>query len=198
MARKYVTAYCGEGRGKTSAALGQAVLEAGRGKNVIVIQFMKGNRSEALDMMGRLEPEIKVFDFEKHRRRFNELSPEEQKEEMANIRNAFAFARKVLSTGGCDTLILDEVLGVIDCGLISVEEMMSLLAAKHEETKLIITGINISEALMPYIDRIYEIRPIKTEEEPAYDGIPVNDSEQFVQSDEEIEKNLKKRLEKEL
>ena len=160
MERGLITAYCGEGRGKTGAALGQGIMAAENGRSVIVIQFLKGRQRE-LEILDRMEPEFRIFRFEKFPRNYNELTPEEQVEESANIRNALGFAKKVLVTGECDLLILDEILGLFDLGLMSVDEMKSLLAAKEEETELVVTGIHLREELFECMDKVYEIEPMK-------------------------------------
>ena len=53
--------YCGEGKGKTTAAIGQGIQEASQGRSVIIIQFMKERNAEAIGFVQRLEPEIKLF-----------------------------------------------------------------------------------------------------------------------------------------
>jgi len=157
MEKGLVTVFCGEGKGKTSAALGQAVLGAGQGKSVIIIQFLKGKTGERIDFVKRLEPEIKVFSFEKSDSNYQSLSPEAQQEEIMNIRNGMNFAKKVLTTNGCDILILDEVLGLVDKGIITEEEMVSLIGAKDEETEVVLTGIRIDPELIPHVDKVYQI-----------------------------------------
>ena len=90
---------------------------------------------------------------------FDELSEEEQKEEARNIKNGINFAKKVLTTGECDLLILDEVLGLVDYGLIESEELEHLIHARVEETDLILTGWVLNDELRPYIDEIYHLMP---------------------------------------
>ncbi len=161
MERGRITVFCGEGKGKTSAALGQAIFGASKGKSVIIIQFLKGKAGEGIDFIKRLEPEIKVFSFEKSDANFQELSPEEQKEECMNIRNGMNFARKVLSTDGCDILILDEVLGLLDKGIVTGEELKALMETKDEETDLMFTGIHMWEELYAYADDVFRIDTLK-------------------------------------
>ena len=161
MEKGSITIFCGEGKGKTSAALGQGIFGASRGKSVIIIQFLKGKTGERIDFIKRLEPEIKVFSFEKFDSDYQSLSPEEQKEEVMNIRNGMNFARKVLSTDGCDILILDEVLGLVDKKIITVEELIALMEAKEENTELVLTGIQMCDALYPYVDDIFRIDTVK-------------------------------------
>ena len=64
MKKGIVQVLCGEGRGKSACALGLAVKAAGSNKNIVVIQFLKG-KNEETEIGRRLEPEIKVFSFEK-------------------------------------------------------------------------------------------------------------------------------------
>ena len=71
------------------------------------------------------------------------------------------FARKVLATGSCDLLILDEVLGLIDKGIITIEELKAIIYMKPEETGLVITGRNMSDELIDYADEIFKIEAIK-------------------------------------
>ena len=161
MGKAHVTVFCGNGRGKTSAALGQGIFRASAGKSVIIIQFLKGKIGERIDFIKRLEPEIKAFCFEKSDVNYEALSPEEQKEEAMNIRNGLNFARKVLTTDGCDVLILDEVLGLIDKGILTVEELKTLLEAGDGDTELMLTGIRMYDELYPYVDEVFRIDTLK-------------------------------------
>ena len=71
-----------------------------------------------------------------------------------NMRNGFNFARKVMTTGECDVLILDEILGIVDQGIISAEEFQSFLEARDEETDLVMTGRVCPEGIEKYADEI--------------------------------------------
>ena len=92
--------FTGDGRGKSSAAVGCAMQAACSGKETVIIQFLKGKGLEDSAFVKRLEPEIKLFRFEKSEADFNELSEEEKAEAILSIRNGMNFARKVSSTGG--------------------------------------------------------------------------------------------------
>ena len=104
-----VQIFTGDGYGKTMAALGEALIAAASGKRVVVIQFLKGGLTDST-FERQLEPEIKIFRFEKSDADFLSLPEDKQREEAQNIRNGICFARKVLTTGQCDLLVLDEVL----------------------------------------------------------------------------------------
>lgn len=73
---------------------------------------------ETADGLKQLEPAFKVFRFEKQNEYYENLSEEGKKEELCNIQNGYNFAKKVLCTGECDMLILDEFLGVLDQKLV--------------------------------------------------------------------------------
>ena len=111
-----IQVYYGEERGKTSAALGYAIHEASKGESVIVIQFLKQKDEDEISFLGRLEPEIRLFRFQKSEKFYRELPAEEQLEEQMNMKNGINYARKVLQTGECDILILDEPTRGIDIG----------------------------------------------------------------------------------
>ena len=87
MEKGQIMIICGEGKGKTSAAIGRGITGAGNGKSVIIIRFLKGKVKEKDEFIKRLEPEIKVFSFEKWDVEYESLSPEQQEEEAVNIRN---------------------------------------------------------------------------------------------------------------
>lgn len=169
MATGSVQVYYGAGRGKSPAALGRAIRAAAEGKTVFIIQFLKGKSDEEMEFLKRLEPEIKFFRFEKSEEYFSELSEEEQLEEVKNIKNGINFAKKVLTTGECDLVILDEVLGLVDHGLIDAEELKTLIGARLDDTDLIMTGWVLSDELRPYIDEIYHLIPEKISEKQGKD-----------------------------
>ena len=153
--------FAGEGRGKTSAAIGQGIKAASRGESVVIIQFLKGNVTGEFDILKRLEPDIKLFSFEKSDKCFIELNDTEKQEEIQNIRNGFNFAKKVLSTGECDMLILDEFLGLFDNEIMTIGDLKELLAAKSDNVGIIMTGIHISDDITRCVDEITRLETTK-------------------------------------
>lgn len=152
--------YSGDGHGKTPAAWGEALQAASEGKEVVIIQFLKCRGLQDSEFLKRLEPEIKFFRFEKSQAEFKSLSDAEKAEEVMNMKNGLNFGKKVLATGGCDLLILDEVLGLIDVGIISVEDLKTMIEAKQEETTLIMTGIQLSDEVCALADEVSKIERI--------------------------------------
>lgn len=164
MKNSLVKIYCGEGKGKSTASLGRALVCASEGKDVFMIQFLKGRHTGTLDYLKRLEPEVKVFRFEKMNHYYDELSETEQQEENINILNGMNFAKKVLTIGECDVLILDEVLGLVDLGIIHVSDIIHLIHTKPEEMELILTGRNLPPELVEEADYISQINIVKNDE----------------------------------
>lgn len=112
-----------------------------------------------------MEPRLKVFRFEKADTYFENLSPEEKQEELINIRNGFNFARKVVTTGECDLLILDEVLGVLERNIVTVEEFEKLIGGKEDYMGLILTGKVFPKQLRSYVDAISTIEYVEVDKE---------------------------------
>jgi cob(I)alamin adenosyltransferase len=158
MNKGLIQVYSGEGHGKSAAALGRAIQFASEGKNVVIINFLKGYQNE--EILKRLEPEIKVFRFEKSEEEFSHLSDERKQEEIHNIKNGLNFAKKVLTTGECGLLILDEVLGLIDNGIISIEDLGHIIDSKAEDVGIIMTGIQLNDDVCQIADEIFKIEPV--------------------------------------
>ena len=145
----------GSGRGKSSLALGRCIDAISKAKTAIIIQFLKGNlNADRLAVIDRLEPELQVFRFEKSVESFANLSEEEKAKELMNIHNGLNYAKKVMTTGECDFLVLDEVLGLVDQNIVSVEELHKLLSAREESMSLVLTGTVLPEGLKQEADVI--------------------------------------------
>lgn len=153
--------YCGSGKGKTTAALGQAIKEASRGRSVFIIQFLKGRQPEEISFIQRLEPEVKLFRFQRREAAFLDLNPQEQAEEIMNMKNGLGFAKKVLATGECDVLILDEILGLVEQGIATLDDIRMLLDEASDDTELIFTGIKLFPQIVEWADCVYQISVVK-------------------------------------
>ena len=159
MEKGMIQIYYGEGQGKTSAALGNAIKFASAGKTVCIVQFMKGQLST--NYLTRLEPEIKIFRFERTPECFDALSEQEKQDQKINITNGLNFAKKVLTTGECDLLVLDEVLGLVEEGMATEEEILNVLGAKSLYTHVTLTGRGSLPRVFELADMVYNIVPEK-------------------------------------
>ena len=161
MEKGTVQAYYGSGKGKTSAALGCAIHEASRGGSCIIIQFLKGKDEGQITFVSRLEPEIRLFHFQKFEMMYDELNEEQKRDARNSIQNGLNYARKVMNTGECSMLILDEALGLIDNEIISAEDLIRLIEIKPEDMSLLLTGRVMDENLLPYLNTAYHIKAEK-------------------------------------
>ncbi len=161
-----VEVICGNGLGKTALAVGKGITALTRQENVIMIQFLKGSpKQEGLEILKCMEPRFKLFRFEKADMHFENLSEEEKQEELINIRNGFNFAKKVVATGECDLLILDEVLGILEKNIVSLEDFEKLISGKEDGMGLVLTGRVFPEELRSRVDAISTINYIEIDKE---------------------------------
>ena len=152
----------GPGKGKSASAIGAGVIGALAEKKVIVVQFLKGMmEQDDAELLKRLEPEMKVFRFARFHGLFEDLPEEQKMEEVINLKNGFNFAKKVMVTGECDILVLDEVLGLLDWNVISEEEFLRFLDSKDSAMELIITGRNCPEQIKDRMDYISYVENVK-------------------------------------
>ena len=109
------------------------------------------------ELLKKLEPELKFFRFEKSEVSFEELSDEEKQHEIMNLVSGFNYSKKVISTSGCDIVVLDEVLGLISQNIISEEEFLELVEAIPEDMVVICTGRKVTDRMRECADELYQI-----------------------------------------
>ena len=161
LGKGYIQIYTGGGKGKTTAALGLALRAVGRGLIVYCVQFLKSAPSGEVAAAERLAPQLRVFRFSSARDFFWRLDAEEKEEERGQSRAALSFARAALQGRECDILILDEVLGALDNGLFSLEEILALLNDKPEGVEIILTGRAAPPELLEKADLVTEMKEIR-------------------------------------
>lgn len=161
MERGYVQIYTGDGKGKTTAALGLGMRAAGNKLKVYMVQFLKTAPTGELESINALEPYFKLFRFESTKNFFWQLSDEEKKLLKEEVRNAHEFILKTIENQACDILILDEVLGALTNKLIEEKDIIEIIDKKPKTMELILTGRNAPEALIEKADLVTEMKDIK-------------------------------------
>ena len=166
MERGLVHIYCGDGKGKTTAALGLTLRAAGSGLTVVFVQFFKDGHSAEFQAMEKLEnvillPPERTFGFSWT------LSPEERAEAKRYYTGLLAAAEE--KSGGCDLLVMDEAVGAVAAGFIDEARLLAFLADKPEGLEVVLTGRDPSQALVDRADYVTEMRKIK---HPFDRGIP--------------------------
>ena len=150
--------YCGDGKGKTTAALGLALRCAGSGRRVLLLQFFKDGRSSeftALEHVPRIEvvPQTRSFGFSWT------LSEEEKGEARAYYSGLLeeAFRR----AGDFDLLVLDEAMSACTTGMVEEGRLLELLEGRPEGLEVVMTGRNPSAALAERADYLTEMKLVK-------------------------------------
>ncbi len=155
-----VIVYTGEGKGKTTAALGLALRAAGYKKKVLIIQFGKTWFTGELEGIKMLSPYVKIiqgglgfikiyddqYDFKQHK-------------EMAE--KTFDQLKESVISGKYDIIIADEIIGAVAGKLLSQKMLIELIKSKPEKLDLILTGHHAKRSLFKHVDLVTEMMPIK-------------------------------------
>ncbi len=151
--------YTGNGKGKTTAALGLALRAVGHGLRVQFIMFMKGDIAYGeLESAARLQPGLVIHqmgrpDF------VNKADPDPVDIEWAQ--KAMALAREIIRENGADVLVLDEALVAVDYRLVNESELISLLDSAPEDIEIVLTGRGASPDIIDRADLVTECAEIK-------------------------------------
>jgi len=164
--RGLVSIFTGQGKGKTTAAIGTAVRAAGHGLKVHVIFFLKGSTYEHGEFKILSEiPGVTISSFgKKGWIRENDTSSEHRQQAQL----AFEEARKTVIGGEYDLVILDEINIALSFGLIELEQVIKLIEDKPSHVELILTGNDADPRLVMMADLVSEILAIK---HPFTEGI---------------------------
>jgi len=164
--RGLIVVYTGNGKGKTSAALGAALRALGHGWRVLVIQFFKGDWPVVfgeVEMGKRLAPQFEVLQLGKgFVKAMGDRKPFD--EHLAAAKEALRVAKENITSGAYEMIILDEILYAIDYAgvqLVTVEEVLDLLEAKPPSLHLILTGRNAPQAIIDRADLATSMDEIK-------------------------------------
>ncbi len=162
MRKGNIFAYYGEGKGKTTLAIGQGIRAVGEGLSVVMIQFLDYNNTKEGIPLKALEPDFRIFRFEKHRESIDCIDEDTKKDILSELRNAFNFTKKIIETGECDVLILDGLIDAIEKGYIERQEICEAFLKKQSYMDIIITGTVLDDEIKNEVDYIYKICTEKT------------------------------------
>lgn len=150
--------YCGDGKGKTTAAMGLALRAAGSGKRVLVLQFLKDGTSSEFSSLRHVPgietvPQTRTFGFSWT---LSDGEKVQAKDYYSGLLED-AFRRG----GDFDLLVLDEVLGACSAGMAEEPRLLALLAGKPDGLEVVLTGRGPSQTLLDMADYVTEMKKIK-------------------------------------
>ncbi len=155
--RGYIQVFTGNGRGKTSAALGTALRALGAGYNVFIAQFLKGQDSSERTALKTFGEQIVIKSFGQIT--FVKNKPSNTDMEMAQ--EGFAAVKEAAESGKYRMIILDEANAAVELGLLDINELLDFLKNKPENIEIIITGRNAHPEIIKIADLITEMKEIK-------------------------------------
>jgi len=161
MKKGYVQVYTGDGKGKTTAALGLGLRAAGCGFKVIMFQFLKGAYSGELDSTPLLDGRFTIIRLGETKKFFGALNEQEKKELKEILQEELKQVEAILISEDCDILILDEIMAALHGELITVEQVCELIDARPGGMELVLTGRKAPQAVIDRADLVSEVRCVK-------------------------------------
>lgn len=152
--------YCGDGKGKTTAALGLAVRAAGRGRKVLIARFLKTDDSGEVAVLGRI-PGICVIPCERSFGFFRQMSDREKQEAGEYYGRLFRQAWEQAVREECRVLVLDEIMAACNYRLVEEGELIEKLRTRPPWLEVVMTGREPSKELLVLADYVSEIRKRK-------------------------------------
>lgn len=160
--------YCGDGKGKTTCALGLAVRAAGAGMNVVVVQFLKGSYTSELESLSQIH-RIKVLRNSRDYGFVNNMTPKQLSKVIDEHNKNLDSALNLVKQGKCQMLVLDELTYVYDMNLVDKDKIKNLIENNENDVEIVVTGRNPNELFLNNADYVTEMKKIK---HPYEKGVP--------------------------
>lgn len=167
--------YTGNGKGKTTAAIGLGVRASGSGLNVLMVQFLKSAHTSELIALQKLN-NFKVYRSKDIKGFIWQMNEEQKKKLHEAVIDCYKHAINSVMDGSVDLLIMDEVLGTIKNGIISSEAIIAFLKQKPKKLEVVLTGRDAPPEIIEIADYVSEIMEIK---HPMYKGVPARKGIEF-------------------
>ena len=169
MEKGLIHIYCGDGKGKTTAAMGLAIRAAGREKKVFITQFLKSGKSGELVSLEKLKEYITFLPGRPVNKFVWNMNDEEKMEAKREHTARFKEIKDIIKNEDYDLLILDEIIATINNGFIELNEVIDFLKNKPETLEVVMTGRDPKEELIELANYVTEMQCMK---HPFKEGIP--------------------------
>ena len=160
MEKGLIHIYCGDGKGKTTAALGLGLRAWGRGFKVILVQFLKSSASGEIEALSGLE-NYTILRGKKGSSFSFAMSEEERKETEQMHNENLQIAIELAYANACDLLILDEGIGAVNRQLLDRKMLFHFIRNKPEKLEIVLTGRNPDQEFLELADYVTEMKKIK-------------------------------------
>ncbi|OEU78712.1 MAG: cob(I)yrinic acid a,c-diamide adenosyltransferase [Desulfobacterales bacterium S5133MH4] len=154
---RYIHVYTGDGKGKTTAALGLTLRAVGAGWKVLFAQFLKHGEYNEIKALKKLGEQVTIRQYGSGR--FIRGEPSREEIEMARV--GLSEIMQVMEEGRYDLIVLDEINVAVHFVLIPLKSVMSLLERRPQDVELILTGRWAPKEIMERADLVTEVRMIK-------------------------------------
>ena len=167
-----IQVYTGDGKGKTTAAIGLAIRALGRGKKIILIQFLKGTETGEIIFAKKNIAGLEVFQFNSQKKFFKKMNENEKQILKEETEKGFALAMETIRNNECNILILDEVINALNNNLLEIENILELINLKPRAMEIVLTGRNAPDEIIEAADLVTDMKKIK---HPYDSGIPARE-----------------------
>lgn len=157
----YVQVYTGNGKGKTTAAIGQAMRAVGNGLRVYMLQFLKTDPTGELEISKLIGDKFQIFRFESKKGFFWTLNDAEKAVLKEEVNRAYEFAAEVIKNNSCDVFIMDEIMGILSNKLLTEQQVIELIDNKPSSMEIILTGRNVPASIKDRADLVTEMKDVK-------------------------------------
>ena len=153
----YIQVYTGNGKGKTTAALGLALRAAGAGLKVFIVQFLKSGDYSEIKALAKLSGLITVEQYGLGRFVRGEPSPEDMEAGEKGLERV----KSIIADGKYDVLVIEEGNVAVTCGLFSAQDLLDAIAGKPDHMEIVITGRGAAREIIERADLVTEMKEIK-------------------------------------
>lgn len=156
----YIHIYCGDGKGKTTASIGQSIRAAGSGMKILYVRFLKDQKSGELKILESI-PNIDLYPCEKSFGFYWNMTDEQKEEAKLFYTDYLKSALHKVKQESYDMLVLDELMATYNYSFVDREDFLSFLSQKPESLEVVMTGRNPAKELLALADYVSDITKVK-------------------------------------